>query len=427
MHFQNSLDIMQKSRSVFPGGVNSPVRSFYAVGGHPIVFSHGRGKHVFDVDGNCFIDFCSSWGPLILGYSNENVVAAIQKQAEKAVTFGAPSILELELAEKMRSWVPGLEMLRFVNSGTEATMSAVRVARGATGRSKFIKFEGCYHGHADSFLVKAGSGLATLGNTSSAGVTAGCTQDTLSTIFNSIESVEEAFTKFGADIACLIVEPLAANMGLVKPKAGFLKFLRDICNKYGALLIFDEVMTGFRLAKGGATELYGVQPDLMTFGKIVGGGLPAAAYGGRSDLMHHVAPLGKTYQAGTLSGNPLAMAAGLATLNEMERVGVFDKLSALGKSLDLLVHKELKDPIQANKLCYVREESFFFLFFGTALPPQNFSDVTKTDMKLFNRIYHEWLNNSIYLGPSGYEVGFLNVCHDHSDLEKMVQVIKNAL
>ncbi len=427
MKLQKSAEIMARSNACFPGGVNSPVRSFRSVGGSPIVFSHGKGKQLYDVDGNCYIDFCSSWGPHILGYSHPNIVAAIQEQAQKAISFGAPSELEVKLAEKIKQFIPQMEMLRFVNSGTEATMSAVRAARAATGRNKFVKFEGCYHGHADHFLVKAGSGLATLGNPSSAGVPAGTTQDTLTAIYNSEESILATFAEYGKDIAAVIIEPVAANMGLVPPKPEYLKFLRKLTKEHGTVLIFDEVMTGFRLAKGGCAELFGVEPDLWTFGKIIGGGLPAAAYGGKKEIMSHIAPLGKAYQAGTLSGNPLAMAAGLAMLNEIERVDVYTLLEEKGKLLDKIVHNKLSTFIEANKLCYLRLGSFFCFFFGTNKPPQNFEEVAKTEMNLFNKVYHAWLEAGIYLGPSGYEVGFLSACIEEEDLEKMVGVVEKVL
>jgi glutamate-1-semialdehyde 2,1-aminomutase len=394
------------------------------VGGDPIVFSHGQGKYLTDVDGTSYIDFCGSWGPLILGYSHPKVIQAVQKQATRALTFGAPSEEEVLLAEMICSWMPQIEMMRFVSSGTEATMSAIRVARAATGRNKFVKFEGCYHGHADCLLVKAGSGLATLGQASSAGVPEGCVQDTITGVYNSVEGIEDIFDQWGKDIAAVIVEPMAANMGLVLPQNNFLGHLRRLCDKHGSVLIFDEVMTGFRVARGGAAEAFGVQPDLWTFGKIVGGGLPAAAYGGKQSIMQHVAPLGRAYQAGTLSGNPLAMAAGLATLQEMDRQHFFEKLEATGKTLDALVSKKLNAAMQAGKVAYVRKASFFCFFFGTQKLPQNFAEVAACDMSLFNKVYHAWLNAGLYMGPSGYEVGFLSTEHSAQDLEKLVDVVE---
>lgn len=423
----NSLSIMERSRNIFPGGVNSPVRSFRSVGGEPLVFSHGHGKYLFDVDGNAFVDFCSSWGPLILGYSHPSVVSELHKQLDKAITFGAPCELEVQLAEKMQQWIPGLEMMRFVSSGTEATMSAVRAARAATKRNKFVKFEGCYHGHADQFLVKAGSGLATLGNTSSAGVPEGTIQDTLTAIYNSQESISEIFNQYGSDIAAVIIEPIAANMGLVAPEIKFMQFLREITKKYGTVLIFDEVMTGFRLCRGGAAEYFQIQPDLWTFGKIIGGGLPAAAYGGKKEIMQHISPLGSAYQAGTLSGNPLAMVAGFTTLCAIEEQNAFCQLESLGEYFDLLVKKHLTEFMEHAKICYFRVASFFCFFYGTNKLPKNFAEVSRTDMELFNKVYHALLCEGIYLGPSGYEVGFLSTCIEKSDLEKLVLVIKDVL
>jgi glutamate-1-semialdehyde 2,1-aminomutase len=418
-----SAELMVRSRKIFPGGVNSPVRSFRGVGGDPIVFSHGQGKFLTDVDGNTFVDFCGSWGPLILGYSHPKVLAAVARQSQRALTFGAPSEEEVLLAEKIQSWIPGLEMMRFVSSGTEATMSAIRVARASTGRNKFVKFEGCYHGHADCLLVKGGSGLATLGQASSAGVPEGCVADTITGVYNSIEGIESIFAEWGKDIAAVIVEPMAANMGLVLPVPGFLESLRRLCSQHGSVLIFDEVMTGFRVARGGAAEAFSVQPDLWTFGKIVGGGLPAAAYGGRKDVMEHVAPLGRAYQAGTLSGNPLAMAAGLATLQEMESQDAFNKLEQLGQQLDKAVAQKLLGAIQAGKLSYVRKSSFFCFFFGNGTAPRNFAEVSACNMNQFNKVYHAWLNAGIYMGPSGYEVGFLSTEHSQQDLERLVSVV----
>ncbi|MCA2959212.1 MAG: glutamate-1-semialdehyde 2,1-aminomutase [Silvanigrellales bacterium] len=435
-----SSELMERSRRIFPGGVNSPVRSFASVGGSPIVFSHGEGKWLTSVDGNRYVDFCGSWGPLIVGYSHPDVVEAVTRQAKRALTFGAPSEEELLLAEKIQEWVPGLEMMRFVSSGTEATMSALRAARAATGRDKIVKFEGCYHGHADFLLVKAGSGLATLSDSSdaknataprsapsSAGVPAGAVADTLTLPFNDVAALEALFAAQGKEIAAVIVEPMAANMGLVLPRSGFLETLRALTRAHGSVLIFDEVMTGFRVARGGAAEAFGVTPDLWTFGKIVGGGLPAAAYGGTKDVMRHVAPLGKAYQAGTLSGNPLAMAAGLATLGVMERTGAFEKLEATGRELDSLVRARLGKALSAGHVSYVRKASFFCFFFGTSALPANFQQVSGCDMPLFGKVYHAWLNDGLYMGPSGYEVGFLSTCHERADCEQLVNTVARVL
>jgi glutamate-1-semialdehyde 2,1-aminomutase len=427
MSRQRSAELMNRSRKIFPGGVNSPVRSFRGVGGEPIVFSHGLGKHLTDVDGNTFIDFCGSWGPLILGYSHPEVLAAVGRQTTRALTFGAPSEEEVLLAEKIQSWVPGLEMMRFVSSGTEATMSALRVARAATGRSKIVKFEGCYHGHSDCLLVQAGSGLATLGEASSAGVPAGSVEDTIVGVYNSLEGIDDIFSNWGNEIAAVIVEPMAANMGLVLPVEGFLQKLRNLCTKFGSVLIFDEVMTGFRVARGGAAEAFSVQPDLWTFGKIVGGGLPAAAYGGRKSVMEHVAPLGRAYQAGTLSGNPMAMVAGLATLETMDKIGAFARLEESGQALDSIVNTHLAQPLAEGRVAYVRKASFFCFFFGTGRAPTNFREVASTDMAMFNKVYHRWLESGVYMGPSGYEVGFLSTEHEQKDLEQLVKVVCETL
>jgi glutamate-1-semialdehyde 2,1-aminomutase len=422
-----SKAIMDSSRLVFPGGVNSPVRAFASVSGSPIVFERGEGCTLYDVDGNSYIDFCASWGPLILGYSHPEVIAAVTSQAQKALTFGAPSKHELALARKMQEWIPGLEMLRFVSSGTEATMSAIRVARAATGRDKIIKFTGCYHGHADCLLVQAGSGLATLGSPSSAGVPRGAVADTISLDFNDEEGIKAAFLKYGSEIAVVCIEPMAANMGLVLPDPSFLALLRELTSQHKALLMFDEVMTGFRISRGGAAEAFGVQPDLWAFGKIVGGGLPAAAYGGRAEVMKHVAPLGRAYQAGTLSGNPLAMVAGLTTLSVMEKTDAFAVLETLGCHLDNEVKVKLQAPIEAGKVTYVRKSSFFCFFFGTAKRPRTFSDVAACDMKMFAKVYHHLLDDGVYFGPSGYEVGFLSTAHRPDHLSRLVDVIAQAL
>ena len=419
----HSLAVMERARELFPGGVNSPVRAFRSVGGHPIVFKRGAGAELVDADGHSYIDFCSSWGPLILGYSHRKVVEAVTNQAQQALSFGAPCEQEVQLAEKLQQWVPGMEMMRFVNSGTEATMSAIRVARSFTGRNKLVKFVGCYHGHSDCLLVEAGSGLATLGTPSSSGVPQGAVQDTLTIPYNNPQALEQLFAEHGNDIAAVIVEPMAANMGLVLPQPGYLEAMRELTSKNGSLLIFDEVMTGFRVAKGGAAEAFGVTPDMWTFGKIVGGGLPAAAYGGRREIMQVVSPLGTAYQAGTLSGNPLAMAAGLATLETMEQEDIFAKLEGLGKTLDSLVEKHLA----SKNVAYVRKASFFCFFFGNKKLPTNFAEVSACNMELFNKVYHELLKEGIYLGPSGYEVGFLSLCHTQAHLEKLVATIAKVL
>lgn len=424
-----------KCQKLFPGGVNSPVRSFGSVGGvpfdsiagTPIVFSHGKGKKLFDVDGNSYVDFCSSWGPLILGYSHPVILKALAKQIKKSVTFGAPTELECSLAEKMKSFVPELEMLRFVNSGTEATMSALRVARAATGRSKFLKFEGCYHGHADMFLIKGGSGLSTFGIAASAGVPHKVIEDTLVVPYNDVNAVQRVFEEYGHEIAAIIVEPVAANMGLVVPTHEFLNSLRTLTHQYNSILIFDEVMTGFRLARGGACEFFGITPDMWIFGKIMGGGLPAAAYGGKQSIMENLAPIGSVYQAGTLSGNPLAMAAGLATLETIEKLNVYEALEEKGQMLDRIVDKYLSNAIEDGLLQYVRIASFFCFFFGISEIPKNYTDVCAANMETFKQVYHAWIENGIYFGPSGFEVGFLSYAHTKHDLNKCVQTIAKTV
>lgn len=416
-----------RAEKCFPGGVNSPVRAFGSVGGTPIVFERGEGKHLWDVDGKKYVDFCASWGPLILGYSHPEVVNAVQQQAAKALTFGAPCKEEVLLAEKVKSWIPGIEKLRFVSSGTEATMSALRVARAFTKRDRVIKFVGCYHGHADAFLIAAGSGLATFQTSSSQGVPMDAVKHTITCEYNDIDFLKQLPDNVTQEIAAVIIEPLACNMGLVKPTPEFMQFLRSWTKQIGALFIFDEVMTGFRLAKGGAAEHFKTQPDLWTFGKIIGGGLPAAAFGGREEIMNVLSPLGGCYQAGTLSGNPMAMAAGLATLNAMEKQNTFSACESLGKHLDMVVQEILSSHISSGKLSYVRQASFFCFFFGRSSLPQNFKEVQQSNMQTFSKVYHHLLNAGIYLGPSGYEVGFISNAHEKSDCENLVQEIAKAL
>lgn len=423
LHGKRSFDIMSRSYKVFPGGVNSPVRSFSSVGGQPIVFKKGHKSFLYDVDGNKYVDFCSSWGPLILGYSHPRIIDVIKKQALKALSFGAPSEEELLLGEKIKCFIKDLELMRFVSSGTEATMSAIRVARGYTKKNKIIKFKGCYHGHSNDLLVAAGSGLATFGTPSSQGVTKGSISDTLLADYNSKDDVEALFKKYPNDIAAIIVEPVAANMGLVLPEKGFLEFLRDVTANHSSLLIFDEVMTGFRLSKGGASELFNVKSDLYTYGKIIGGGLPVAAYGGKKEIMSCVSPLGGVYQAGTLSGCPLAMACGLETLKVIEEMDAYSKLEKIGQVLDELVSKTLKHHIEAGKLFYTRIGSMFCFFVGLKEKPKTFAQVCQMNEKLFSKLYEFLLKNGLYFGPSAYETAFLNVFHEESDLKHLVDVI----
>ena len=419
---KSSTPITSKSRALFerawrvlPGGVNSPVRAFRAVGGEPLFIASAAGARIRDVDGNEFIDHVGSWGPMILGHAHPAVVAAITQQAARGTSFGAPSDLEVTLAENVVRMVPTVEMVRMVSSGTEATMAAVRLARGATGRAKIVKFEGCYHGHGDSFLIKAGSGAATLGTPDSPGVTEGTARDTLIAPFNSIEGVRRVFEANSGSIAALIVEPVVGNMGVVAPVPGFLEFLREACSSAGALLIFDEVMTGFRLAKGGAQEIFGGHPDLTTLGKILGGGLPVGAYGGRRDLMEKIAPAGPIYQAGTLSGNPLAMAAGLATLSAIEAdPDLYERLETKGRALERAVAGEIRR--RGHPCRFARVGSMWTLFFTNG-EVRDWSSASSCDTARFGRWFHAMLERGIYVAPSQFEANFLSNAHTDDDIE----------
>ena len=414
----------EKSRKFIPGGVNSPVRAFRSVGTSPIYIRSGKGSRIYDIDGNEYIDFVSSWGPLILGHAHPEVVDAVKKAAEHGTSFGAPTELELELAMKIVSMVPGIEKVRLVNSGTEATMSAVRLARGATGRDKIIKFEGCYHGHADSFLIKAGSGAATFGIPSSPGVPASLASDTLNAAYNDLDSVRQLFENNPRTIACIIVEPVAGNMGVVPPEKGFLEGLRKLADEFSALLIFDEVITGFRLALGGAQQDFNVIPDLTTLGKIIGGGLPVGAYGGRADLMDRMAPEGPIYQAGTLSGNPLAVSAGLATLGILERENPYSKLESLSEKLFTGMEKEAKElgfDIQVKWI------SSLGCGFFTSTPIRNWSDVSTCDTKLFAEFHQRMLKRGIYLAPSQFEASFISAAHTEDDINRALDAFQDSL
>jgi glutamate-1-semialdehyde 2,1-aminomutase len=418
-----SRKLFTRAVNVLPGGVNSPVRAFKAVGGAPHFIARASGASITDIDGNTFIDYVGSWGPMIHGHAPRGLTAAIARQAKLGTSFGAPSPLEVEIAELVRSLVPSIERIRFVNSGTEATMSAARVARGATGREKIIKFEGCYHGHADSFLVQAGSGALTFGTPTSPGVPAGAVAPTLIAGFNDLASVERLFEANAGQVAGLIVEPVAGNMGTVLPEPGFLQGLRSLCDAHGALLIFDEVMTGFRLAAGGAQALYGIRPDLTCLGKIIGGGLPVAAYGGRADLMDRVSPAGPIYQAGTLSGNPLAMVAGLWSLKRLNR-SLYRKLSAMGHALAGGLADAARDagvPLQVNAL-----GSMITPFF-TAERVRDFPSAVTSDTAAFGRFFREMLGRGIYLPPSQFEAWFISGAHTPRDISKTVEAARAAL
>jgi len=406
-----------------PGGVSSPVRAFKAVGGTPRFIQRAKGCKLYDVDGNEYIDYIGSWGPMILGHAHPEVVRAVAEAAQNGTSFGTPCPAEVELAEEIIRRVPSVEKLRFVNSGTEATMSAVRLARAATGREVIVKFTGCYHGHYDAFLIQAGSGVATLGLPDSLGVTKGAAKDTRSVNYNDIESVASIFNMEGNNVAAVIVEPVAGNMGVVPPVSGFLEGLRELCDKYKSILIFDEVMTGFRVAPGGAQELYDVKPDLTTFGKIIGGGLPVGAYGGRRKLMSMIAPEGPVYQAGTLSGNPLAMAAGLHTLKLLND-RVYKYLEYLSNKLEAgLKRSAQKTGISAQ---VQRVGSMLTLFF-THEPIWNFTDASAADHARFGKFFHEMLKRGIHLPPSGYEAWFVSAAHDENIIERTVQAASEAM
>jgi glutamate-1-semialdehyde 2,1-aminomutase len=407
-----------------PGGVNSPVRAFRGVGGVPRFIERGGGAHVYDADGNRYVDYILSWGPLILGHAHPSVVEAIKRQAERGTSYGAPTELETELARLVIDAVPSMEMVRFVSSGTEATMSALRLARAYTGRQKIVKLEGCYHGHADHLLVKAGSGVATLGLPDSPGVTPGATADTLTAPYNNAGSVAALFESHPREIAAVIVEPVAGNMGLVLPEVGYLQGLRELTSRYGALLVFDEVMTGFRVAHGGAQALFGVTPDLTCLGKVIGGGLPVAAYGGPAAIMERVAPAGDVYQAGTLSGNPLAMAAGIATLIELAKPGVYERLSAatarLASGLTALA-EEVDIPVQAASV------GSMWGFFFNDRPVADYASARRSDTDRYARFFHAMLANGIYLAPSQFEAAFVSTAHGETEIEATLEAMRISL
>jgi glutamate-1-semialdehyde 2,1-aminomutase len=419
-----SQALFEEARQVLVGGVNSPVRAFRAVGGHPVFIDHASGPYLYDVDGNRYLDYVQSWGPMILGHSHPAVVTAVVEACQRGFSFGAPTQAETELAQLVIQCVPSIEMIRFVNSGTEATMSALRVARAYTGRNKIIKFSGCYHGHADMLLVQAGSGVATMGLPDSPGVPAETTRNTLTAAYNDSDAVEQLFRTYPAEIAAVIVEPVAANMGVVLPRPGFLERLRELTQQYGALLIFDEVMTGFRVALGGMQERVGIKPDLTCFGKIIGGGLPVGAYGGRREIMQIVAPLGPMYQAGTLSGNPLAMAAGLATLREVSKPGQYEKLEQksqmLGESLQKVLHDSGADAQ------FVRIGAMFCLYF-TREPVTDYTSAKQSDTARFARFFWNMLTRGIYLPPSQFEACFISLALDDAMLEETVRAAEVAL
>jgi glutamate-1-semialdehyde 2,1-aminomutase len=418
-----SAALMRRAKRRIPGGVNSPVRAYGAVGGTPPFISRGKGAYVTDEDGNRFIDYVGSWGPLILGHAHPAVLRAVREAAAKGTSFGAPTRLEVELAEQVCAALPSLERVRFVSSGTEAAMSALRLARGVTGRRRILKFEGCYHGHADALLVAAGSGVATLGIPGSPGVPPEFVSLTLSVPYNDLAATRAAFRRFGAEIACVIVEPVAGNMGCVPPLPGFLEGLRSLCDEYGALLVFDEVMTGFRVAWGGAQGLYGVRPDLTCLGKVVGGGLPAAAYGGRAELMAEIAPEGPVYQAGTLSGNPLAMAAGLATLERLRARGCYETLAARSAALTEGLSARAAEAGVPFSTATVGGMFGFFFHPG---PVRSFDEARKSHAGRFRRFFHAMLEGGVYLAPSAYEAGFVSLAHGSREIEATLAASRRA-
>lgn len=423
MNINRSIEYFQQAKAIIPGGVNSPVRAFRAVGGQPLFIDRGEGAYLYDVDGNCFVDYVLSWGPLIAGHAHPEVVAAIQHAAARGTSFGAPCPLEVELARLVIAFMPGIESIRFVNSGTEATMSALRLARAFTGRSKVVKFEGCYHGHADLLLVQAGSGVATLGLPDSPGVPASTTSDTLAARYNDLESAAALFKQFPGQIAAVIVEPVAGNMGVVPPASDFLSGLRSLTAADGTLLIFDEVMTGFRVHPGGAQTLYGIAPDLTALGKVIGGGLPVGAYGGRKEIMDMVAPSGPVYQAGTLSGNPLAMSAGLATLRLLQRPEVWNGLeAAVVRLTDGIGAAAARAGVPIRQ---TRVGTMFTTFF-TEVDPRDWPSVKQADTARFARFFQAMLANGVYLAPSQFEAGFISTVHDAKAIDATIEAAESA-
>jgi glutamate-1-semialdehyde 2,1-aminomutase len=421
--------LFERAQRVIPGGVNSPVRAFRAVGGTPRFIARGEGAYIVDADGKRYIDYIGSWGPMILGHGHPAVIEAVQRAVTEGLSFGAPTEREIELAEEILQLVPSCEQVRLVSSGTEATMSAIRLARGATGRNKFIKFEGCYHGHTDALLVKAGSGLATFGHPTSAGVPEATAQHTLVLEYNNVQELEDAFALHGKDLACVIVEPIAGNMNFVRASIPFMTRLRELCSEYGALLVLDEVMTGFRVdlrsAQGHYADLIpGFKPDISVFGKVIGGGMPLAAFGASRDIMKHLAPLGGVYQAGTLSGNPVATACGLATLREIRKPGFFEALSARTQRLVQGLASVARDngvPFSADS------QGGMFGFFLLPSLPVNYSEVMRTDKERFNRFFHAMLDAGVYLAPALYEAGFVSAAHTDADIDATLAAAREAL
>lgn len=420
-----SHDLFIAAQKHIPGGVNSPVRAFKGVGGDPVFFKSAKGAYLVDEDDKQYIDYVGSWGPAILGHAHPQVIQAVQKQAEHGLSFGAPTVLETTMADLVCELIPSFDMVRMVSSGTEATMTAIRLARGYTGRDKIVKFEGCYHGHSDSLLVKAGSGALTLGVPSSPGVPAALASETLTLTHNDSAEVRQVFSEIGNQIACIIVEPVAGNMNCIPPEAGFLETLREVCDQYGAVLIFDEVMCGFRVGLQGAQGRYGVTPDLTTFGKVIGGGMPVGAFGGKKEIMSHIAPLGPVYQAGTLSGNPIAMAAGLTTLNLLRAPNFFEHLEAkttrLVKGLQAAAD-EAGIPFTTNQV-----GAMFGFFFSSEKNISRFAQVAKCNMDQFRAFYHGMLKEGVYLAPSAYEAGFVSSAHTDADIDATIDAARRVM
>ncbi|MEW6099259.1 MAG: glutamate-1-semialdehyde 2,1-aminomutase [Pseudomonadota bacterium] len=424
-----NASLFDRAQRVIPGGVNSPVRAFRAVGGTPRFIARAEGAYLFDAEGRRYIDYIGSWGPMILGHGHPAVLDAVERAVRQGLSFGAPTEREIELAEEILKLVPSMEQVRLVSSGTEAAMSAIRLARGHTGRAKLVKFEGCYHGHADALLVKAGSGLATFGNPTSAGVPPEVVQHTLVLEYNNLEQLEEAFARHGQDIACVMIEPIAGNMNFVRAEPAFVRRLRELCTEHGALLVFDEVMTGFRVGLESAQGLYarllpGFRPDLSVFGKVIGGGMPLAAFGGPREVMEKLAPVGPVYQAGTLSGNPVATACGLATLKEIQRPGFFESLGARTRSLVdglLDVAREAGVPMSGDS------EGGMFGFFFTGRLPRHYGEVMATDKERFSRFFHAMLDRGVYLAPALYEAGFVSAAHTEADIQATLEAAREAL
>jgi glutamate-1-semialdehyde 2,1-aminomutase len=422
--YAQSEGLINLAKQYIPGGVNSPVRSFNAVGGTPVFFNHAKGAYLYDEDGNEYLDYVGSWGPMILGHQDPDVIGALHVAIDKALSFGAPTKIELEIAQKICALMPNIDMVRMQNSGTEATMTAIRLARGYTGRDLLIKFEGCYHGHSDSLLIKAGSGALTFGQTSSAGVPEDLAKHTLCLPYNNLQALSDAFGAYGSRIAAVIIEPVAGNMGCIPPITGFLQHLRALCTQHQSVLIFDEVMTGFRVNLGGAQAYYDIQPDLTTLGKIIGGGMPVGAVGGKKEIMSYLAPLGPVYQAGTLSGNPIAMTAGLSTLNKLTQPGFYENLHTTTQTLAtglLAAAKRTDTPLQVN---YV--PGMISLFFSDK-PVQNLADAQASHTEKFNAFFHGMLNQGIYLPPSAYETWFVSALHTTVEIEKTLEVVERVL